>query len=91
MRHSPGRPAISVVAVAPDGHRVALVAGVSVYGGRGGIFGVVLASGIAAVIAEWIILSGGTSWAQEVLEGVMILLGLLVGWAIGLIARRVPA
>jgi ribose/xylose/arabinose/galactoside ABC-type transport system permease subunit len=70
---------------------VALIAGVGVYGGQGPIFGVVLASGIAAVIGMWNALAGRPSWSQLVLAGVLILLGLLVGWVIALINRRLPA
>jgi ribose/xylose/arabinose/galactoside ABC-type transport system permease subunit len=67
---------------------VALVAGVSVYGGQGPIFGVVLASGIATMISHWNIMAGRPAWAQFVLAGVMILVGLLAGWLIGLFTRR---
>ncbi|GAA0921428.1 hypothetical protein [Virgisporangium aurantiacum] len=70
---------------------VALIAGVGVYGGQDPIFGVVLASGIAAVIGMWTVLAGGASWSQLVLAGVLILLGLLVSWVIALINRRLPA
>jgi ribose transport system permease protein len=70
---------------------VALIAGISVYGGQGPIFGVALASGIAAVIGMWNALAGRASWSQFVLAGVLILLGLLVSWLIALINRRLPA
>jgi ribose transport system permease protein len=66
----------------------ALLAGVSVYGLRGGIFGVVLASGILAVIVDWNALAGREPWSQLVVAGVAILVGLLVGYVIGLIGSR---
>jgi hypothetical protein len=67
----------------------AAIVAVSVYGGQGPIFGVVLASGIAAVIGDWNALAGRASWSQLVLAGVLILVGLLVSWVIGFVARRV--
>jgi ribose/xylose/arabinose/galactoside ABC-type transport system permease subunit len=70
---------------------VALIAGISVYGGQGPIFGVVLASGIAAAITHWNALAGRAAWSQLVLAGVLILVGLLVSWVISLLARRLSA
>jgi ribose/xylose/arabinose/galactoside ABC-type transport system permease subunit len=70
---------------------VALIAGISVYGGHGPIFGVVLASGIAAVIGTWNALADRAAWSELVLAGVLILLGLLVGRLIALISHRLPA
>jgi ribose transport system permease protein len=70
---------------------IALVAGVSVYGGQGPIFGVVLASGIATVIVIWILLAGAPVWSQLVVAGIMILAGLLVSWLLSVISRRIPA
>jgi ribose transport system permease protein len=67
----------------------ALLAGVSIYGLRGGIFGVVLASGILAVIIVWNSLAGRPYAAQLVVAGAAILVGLLVGWLIDMIGRRV--
>lgn len=66
----------------------ALLAGISVYGGQGPIFGVVLASGIAVTIFQWSIFGGLSSAAQMVLAGLLILVGLLVGWGLGHATRR---
>jgi ribose/xylose/arabinose/galactoside ABC-type transport system permease subunit len=67
---------------------VALLGGVGVYGLHGGILGVVLASGIVAVIVVWNGLAGRPGWYQWVLGAVTILVGLLVGWLMALLARR---
>lgn len=67
---------------------VALIAGVSVYGGQGPIFGVVLASGIVAVVVLWSVLAGLAVWSQLVVAGIVIPIGLLVGGVIALISRR---
>jgi ribose/xylose/arabinose/galactoside ABC-type transport system permease subunit len=67
---------------------VALLGGVSAYGMRGGVLGVVLASGIVAVITVWNGLAGRPAWSQFVLAGVAILVGLLVGWLMTLFGRR---
>lgn len=69
----------------------ALVAGISVYGGQGPVFGVVLASGIAAIIYVWNGVAGRASWSQLVLAGVLILVGLLVSRMISLLTRWFPA
>jgi ribose/xylose/arabinose/galactoside ABC-type transport system permease subunit len=67
---------------------VALLGGVSAYGLRGGVFGVVLASGVVAVIIVWNALAGRAAWAQLVLAGVAIVVGLLVGWLMTIFGRR---
>jgi len=67
---------------------VALLGGVSAYGLRGGVFGVLLASGIVAVIIVWNALDGRPAWAQLVLAGVTILVGLLASWLMALFGRR---
>jgi len=54
----------------------------------GGVFGVVLASGIVAVIMVWNALAARPAWTLYVLAGVTILVGLLAGWAMTRFGRR---
>lgn len=56
---------------------VVLFAGVSVYGGRGGVAGVVLVTVIAGVVSSWLAIEGASSWAVSLVPAaILILLGL---------------
>jgi ribose/xylose/arabinose/galactoside ABC-type transport system permease subunit len=69
-----------------------LLGGVSVFGRRGGLVGVVLAVGLVVVLNSWMPFGDGTSYAAHLgLYGAVIIVGLLVGWTIALIARALEA
>jgi ribose transport system permease protein len=63
------------------------IAGVSPFGGRGGIFGVVLGVLLVTGLQQWLFLAGGKSSALYILTGVVALVGLLVAWLLELIGR----
>jgi ribose transport system permease protein len=67
---------------------VALLGGVSAYGLRGGVFGVVLASGLVAVIVMWSATAGNAAVRTLVVASLAIVVGLLVGWLMAPLARR---
>jgi ribose/xylose/arabinose/galactoside ABC-type transport system permease subunit len=67
---------------------VALLGGVSAYGLRGGVFGVVLASGLVAVIVMWSAVGGNPSVHTLVVSSLAIVVGLLVGWLMAPLSRR---
>jgi ribose/xylose/arabinose/galactoside ABC-type transport system permease subunit len=69
-----------------------LLGGVSVYGRRGGVAGVVLAVGLVVVLNSWMPFGDGTSYAAHLgLYSVVIVVGLLVGWTLTLIARALES
>jgi ribose/xylose/arabinose/galactoside ABC-type transport system permease subunit len=65
----------------------ALLGGVSIFGRRGGIAGVVLAVGVLSLIRHWMALAGADAWTQTLLAGVAIAVGLIVSRLIELAAR----
>jgi ribose transport system permease protein len=68
----------------------ALLGGVSVYGGRGGFIGVILAVGLVVVLNSWMPFVDSTSFGVHLgFFAVVIIVGLLVSWAIGLITRAI--
>src|SRR5690606_27243233 len=75
----------------------ALIGGVSVYGGRGGIAGTVLGTGLVAEIATWLAMEDPGypgQWLRLRLVGVVILIGLIfsrVAEAIAPLAAPEPA
>ncbi|WP_433199492.1 hypothetical protein ACQP00_27075 [Dactylosporangium sp. CS-047395] len=66
----------------------AMLAGVSPFGRRAGILGVVLAVVILDAARRFVQLEGGGAWVVFTLQGLLGLLGVLVVWIIELIGRR---
>ncbi|WP_433065960.1 hypothetical protein [Dactylosporangium sp. CS-033363] len=66
----------------------AMLAGVSPFGRRAGILGVVLAVVILDAARRFVALEGGGAWVVFTLQGLLGLLGVLVVWIIELIGRR---
>ncbi|MFI5907671.1 hypothetical protein [Dactylosporangium sp. NPDC051541] len=66
----------------------ALLAGVSPFGRRAGILGVVLAVAILDGMRRWVTLWNGAFWVTLLVEAGFGLLGLLVVWLFELIGRR---
>jgi hypothetical protein len=66
----------------------ALLAGVSPFGRRAGILGVVLAVVVVDFARRLILLENGGSWVVILVEGLCGLVGLLVVWVLELVGRR---
>jgi ribose/xylose/arabinose/galactoside ABC-type transport system permease subunit len=70
----------------------ALLGGVSVYGGRGGFVGVILGVGMVVVLNSWMPFVDTVSFAAHLgFFAATIIVGLLVSWAIELVARAIDA
>jgi ribose/xylose/arabinose/galactoside ABC-type transport system permease subunit len=63
------------------------IGGVSPFGGRGGILGVVLGTLFVEGIVNWLLLAGSSSATLYIVTGVIALVGLLVSWLLELIGR----
>jgi ribose/xylose/arabinose/galactoside ABC-type transport system permease subunit len=63
------------------------IGGVSPFGGRGGILGVVLGVLLIEGLVQWLLLAGAKSSTLYVVIGVIALVGLLVNWLLELIGR----
>jgi len=63
------------------------IGGVSPFGGRGGILGVVLGVLLLQGVQQWLLLAGAKSATLYILTGVIALVGLLVTWLLELIGR----
>ncbi len=64
-----------------------LIGGVSVLGGRGGVFGVLLGVLLVQGVATWAALHAAKSGTIFILVGVLAVAGVLVNWLLELIAR----
>jgi hypothetical protein len=72
--------------------RTALIGGVSVYGGRGGFIGVILGVGLVVVLNSGMPFGDAGSVGVHLgFVAATISIGLLVSWAIGLIAPAIDA
>jgi ribose/xylose/arabinose/galactoside ABC-type transport system permease subunit len=65
----------------------AFIGGVSPFGGRGGILGVVLGVLLVQGVQQWLLLAGAKSSTVYIVTGVVALVGLLVNWLLELIGR----
>ncbi len=63
------------------------IGGVSPFGGRGGILGVVLGVLLVQGLQQWLLLAGDKSSTLYLVTGVIALVGLLVNWLLELIGR----
>jgi ribose/xylose/arabinose/galactoside ABC-type transport system permease subunit len=65
----------------------ALLGGVSIFGGRGGVAGTALALGLILVLRNWMGVHDAPTWQVYTLPAVAAAAGLLVGWVIELIGK----
>jgi ribose/xylose/arabinose/galactoside ABC-type transport system permease subunit len=63
------------------------IGGVSPFGGRGGILGVVLGVLLVQGVQQWLLLAGDKASTVYIVTGVIALIGLLVTWLLELIGR----
>ncbi|GAB3140383.1 hypothetical protein GCM10027290_11110 [Micromonospora sonneratiae] len=69
---------------------IALLAGVSIFGRRGGVAGIVLATSLVLLVMHYLRLEGAASWSDALVLGLAILGGAVVSWALEKIGGPEP-